>query len=97
MSEQQHPITPPSELLGQWRKDAPVYRDCGVRREEWIATKSARWGYEQGGADIEAELQKARDEELKECEEWLINIENMSDQYVQYNAKGEGRWTGLRS
>lgn len=47
MTEQQHPITPPSELLEQWRKEAPRLRDCGVARENWIATQAAQWGADQ--------------------------------------------------
>lgn len=36
-----------------------------------IAAEAARWGYEQGGAANEVKLQKARDEELEACCEWL--------------------------
>ena len=39
-----HPITPPPELLQQWRKSAPTARDAGATREVWIATQAARWG-----------------------------------------------------
>jgi len=42
-----HPITPPPELLQQWRKSAPTARDAGATREVWIATQSARWGADQ--------------------------------------------------
>ena len=42
-----HPITPPPELVRQWRKQAPVARDGGAIREQWIATQAARWGADQ--------------------------------------------------
>lgn len=70
MTEQQ-PITPPPALLKQLREEAPRYRDFGVAREEWIATQASRWGWEQRGAVNESKLQKARDEELEACCEWL--------------------------
>jgi hypothetical protein len=63
--EQQHPITPPNELVQQWMEEAhdqPPGPDVRV-----IATRAAQWGYDQRGAVNEAELQKARDEELKAC------------------------------
>ena len=51
MTEQQHPITPPQELLQQWRQEASIAlnptldpRDYVIAREEWIATKAAQWG-----------------------------------------------------
>ena len=40
----EHPITPPPELVQQWRIQAPVARDG---REQWIATQAARWGADQ--------------------------------------------------
>ena len=42
-----HPITPPPELVQQWRKSAPTARDAGATREVWIATQAARWGADQ--------------------------------------------------
>lgn len=61
----QQPITPSHELVRLWFLEAlelPV--------NQWItdiATQSACWGYEQGRAIGETELQKARDEELDAC------------------------------
>ena len=62
MSNQQHPITPPPELVQQWA--AEHFRNCGwvdasgdtsgVRRA--IATQAAQWG---------------ADQELDACVEWL--------------------------
>ena len=69
MTDNNHPITPPDELVEDWweatQKEKP---------EKWVrhlATQAARWGYEQRAANNEAELQKARDEELEACCEWL--------------------------
>ena len=42
-----HPITPPQEPVNQWRAQAPVARDGGAIREQWIATQAARWGADQ--------------------------------------------------
>jgi hypothetical protein len=67
--EQQHPITPPNELVQQWMEEAhdqPPGPDVRV-----IATQAAQWGADQRGTVNEAELQKARDEELGGCCEWL--------------------------
>ena len=65
MTEQQHPITPPPELVEQW--DEQWHDAMDTAWEQYIATKAAQWGYEQRGAD----LQKARDEELgRRFETW---------------------------
>ena len=71
--QQQHPtITPPSDLRWLWREQAPRYRDGGAGREEWLMERAAGWGYDQRGEVNEAQLQKARDEELEACCEWLV-------------------------
>jgi len=64
-------IAPPPELRKQWREQAPRYRDGGVGREEWLIDRASQWGYEQRGEVNEAQLQKARDEELEACCEWF--------------------------
>jgi hypothetical protein len=46
---QEHPITPPPELVEQWRDQAPEGKGCQIR-EMWLATQAARWG-----ADMELE------------------------------------------
>jgi hypothetical protein len=51
-----HPITPPPELVQQWREQAPRYRDGGVGREDWLTARAAQWG-----ADME----------LEACCKWL--------------------------
>ena len=56
----EHSITPPPELVEQWRNQAP--EGMGSRtREMWIATHAARWG---------------ADQELEACCEWLANARN---------------------
>jgi hypothetical protein len=65
----QHPITPPPELVDQWREETcPFFHLGGIND---LATQSAQWGWDQRGTANEAELQEARDEELKACREWL--------------------------
>jgi len=66
--KQQHPITPPPELVEQWRDQ------CHKSHEPFlihIANCAAEWGYDQRGEVNEAKLQQARDEELEACCEWL--------------------------
>jgi hypothetical protein len=72
---EQHPITPPNELVRKWLEnyfgcwDDVTIAAADVSR--YIAAKSTQWGHEQRGADIEDDLQKARDEELEACCEHL--------------------------
>ena len=79
---EQHPITPPPELVKQWRSQW-MAADGGTDPYQNIATRASRWGWEQRGAVNEAELQKARDEELEACVEWL------GDAPVVYNENVE--------
>jgi len=65
--QQHHPITPSPELVRQWTEEDTGGPGWASR----IATRAAQWGYEQRGEVNEAELQKARDEELEACCEWL--------------------------
>lgn len=62
-------ITPPDDLLQQWVNNYFGYTANGVSlvSEKFFATQAAQWGWEQRGAANEAELQKARDEELEAC------------------------------
>ena len=41
------PITPPPELVQQWREQAPRYRDGGVGREAWLITVAYSAGADQ--------------------------------------------------
>ena len=63
---EQHPITPPSELVQQW---ATEYWGPGAdlgEGEKYIATQAARWG---------------GDQELKACCEWLQDPDLNVDTY----------------
>ena len=64
MTDQSSPITPPPELRAQWRTEAPIYRDCGVGREEWLMDRAAQWG---------------ADQELEACCEWTQGYAECGD------------------
>ena len=68
----QKPIEPlPSrELVTSWHKEAAGWSDPGPVHLH-IASRAAQWGYAQRGAINEVELQKARDEQLDACCDWL--------------------------
>lgn len=71
MTNEQHPITPPDQLVQQWINNAHINQpNMGAICRE-VATKAIQWGWDQRGAATEAELQQARDEELNACCEWL--------------------------
>jgi len=69
----QHPITPPPELVQQWV--AEIWHEGTsvqvAQSDLHIATRAAQWGYDQRGEVNEAKLQQARDQELEACCEWL--------------------------
>ena len=77
--QQQHPITPPRELVSQWRSE-PEYGTPGrvtlhtisEQRLFQLLTRAAKWGYDQRGEVNEAKLQQARDQELEACNNWLV-------------------------
>jgi len=61
MTNQQHPITPPPELINQWLGE---FFGCTVNggitdSDRYLATKAARWG---------------ADQELDECCAWLPDL-----------------------
>lgn len=56
MTEQQHPLTPPPELVQQWSYDWHRAKVKHVGCAEYIATQASRWG---------------ADQELEACVEWL--------------------------
>ena len=57
MTTQQHPITPPRELVEKWASSSPIqYCDESWAYELFIAHQAARWG---------------ADQELEACCEWL--------------------------
>lgn len=59
MTNQQHPITPPPELVRQWI-DATKSPGCvDVHLSDWeqrLATQAANWGYKQAVEELEAFL-----------------------------------------
>lgn len=56
MLTDQHPITPPPELLEQWATEYWGPGESMGEGEKYIATQAARWG---------------ADQELEACVEWL--------------------------
>ena len=67
-----HPITPPPELIRKWNEEAAT---APMADQRYIAIQAARWGFRQcikvDAAWLEDKLQKARDQELEACCEWL--------------------------
>jgi hypothetical protein len=70
----QHPITPPSELVQQW-----INEENGIFAEH-IATRAAQWGADQqlklDAEQIAQAYQKGADQELEACCEWLVRNYN---------------------
>jgi len=61
MTNQQHPITPPPELVQQWANESPM--ECSAESwayEMFIAHRAAQWGANQ---------------ELEACIEWLEDVD----------------------
>jgi hypothetical protein len=67
----QHPITSPPELVQRWWEATLPNCDTSVKTQ--LCTQAAQWGWDQRGTANEAELQKARDEELEACCEELVD------------------------
>ena len=44
MTDQQHPITPPPELVEQWYNECPEANEASL---PFVATQAARWGADQ--------------------------------------------------
>ena len=65
---QQHPITPPPELVAAWCRET----DDSEPMFPQVAAKAAQWGAEQAEADIERKRQEAADQELEACCEWMF-------------------------
>lgn len=77
----QKPIEPlPShELVQQWDDEWWDQRErfgSPIGELPFVATRAAQWGYAQRSAVNEAELQKARDEQLDQCCNWLDGYES---------------------
>jgi hypothetical protein len=69
----QHPSTPPDNLVASLRNSAPHHSllDSGVARELWLINHAYAAGWNQRDAATEAELQERADQELEACCEWL--------------------------
>ena len=61
---QEHPITPPPELLSRWEEDWHYAKVKHIELEDHIARQAARWG---------------ADQELEACCEWLSFYSAASD------------------
>jgi len=76
----QHPITPPPELVRQWCAEAdnqligPYY--------DHIATRAAQWGWDQR----EPEIRAVADQELEACCEWLASKVMSERKYTELRA-----------
>jgi len=74
----QHPITPPRELVNEWLHK-PEFAQPGLfnlvtittNKLNQICADATQWGADQRGKVNEAKLQEARDQELEACCEWL--------------------------
>jgi len=67
-------ITPPPELIKEWMSEFNGSLTWPGELALHTANRAAEWGYDQRGEVNEAKLQKARDEELEACCEWLDRI-----------------------
>jgi hypothetical protein len=56
MTNQNHPITPPPELVQEWREESSTGELHFSFSPQYLATRAARWG---------------ADQELEACIEWL--------------------------
>ena len=61
MTNQQHPIIPPQELVQQWVDEIYGQTECDDARDEHIAIQAAHWG---------------ADQELEASVNWLIENQN---------------------
>jgi hypothetical protein len=68
----QHPITPPPELVGQWLTEAADLQLLTPSNLSYLATKAARWG---------------ADQELEACVNWLIENQNPRWAHVLHSAR----------
>ena len=64
MTDNNHPITPPPELVLQWLEDAPEDGELGISKH--IATQAAQWG-----ADCELEACCDWFQEFYKTESWV--------------------------
>lgn len=60
---EQHPITPPPELVQQWIGEFFGCKVSGelASSEQFLANRAAQWGYQQAVEELEAFLRKDHD------------------------------------
>ena len=59
---QEHPITPPTELVVEWADTIYQQTECDDQRDLYVATQAARWGYDQAIKELEVFLEKGNDQ-----------------------------------
>ena len=60
---QQHPITPPPELVVEWADTIYQQTECDDQRDLYVANCAAQWG---------------ADQELEACCEWLDGVGDLT-------------------
>lgn len=81
MTEQQHPIMPPKELIDEWRiesydsalRPGQLFPDL-YQVSDYLYQKIAQWGWQQRDATVPQERQEAADQELDACHKWVKGI-----------------------
>jgi len=59
---EQHPITPPPELVEQWAEHILRPEEGNLALDlDWFANQAARWGYQQAIEELETFLRKGND------------------------------------
>lgn len=71
MVDPQHPLTPPKELINEWRAESYHQDYCGA--DDYFYHKIAEWGWEQRNATVPQELHESADQELDARCKWLNN------------------------
>jgi hypothetical protein len=79
MTQHKHAITPPQELVQQWRNEG--YDLPGILFSEYVATRAYQAGADQAKADIKHERQEAADQELEACCE-LLDINGCPGKWI---------------
>ncbi len=62
---QQHPLTPPPELVQQWQQESDSWQYSAKEIDQYIAARAAQWG---------------ADQELEACCHWLREIDEVADE-----------------
>ena len=76
MTDNKTKITPPPHLMLRWQEEArDEVRDVANHfdKQSIQMIKAANWGWRQRDANVPHELQKARNQELEACCEWMHN------------------------